>query len=78
MLAQVFGAAGMMIARATILAPEDGLAGLVEGLKMVPQVFPDISKDTVANWLFCGVFILQIGVAMGWMRWFRGAQLQKP
>ena len=78
MLAQVVGSVGMMAARATILAPEDGQAGPIEGLKTLRQVFPDISKDPTTSWIFWGVVLLQTSVALGWLRWFRGAQLQKP
>jgi len=77
-LAQVVGSVGMMVSRAKILAQEDGHAGLVEGLKILPQVFPDMSKDTTASCAFWGIFVLQSSVALGWMRWFQGAQLQKP
>ena len=79
-LAQVFGAMGMIAARATLLAPGRGAAA-VEGLKIVPQIFPDFTKGIfpgLGYGIFWFVVSIHVSIATGWIWWYRKAQLQKP
>lgn len=80
-LGQVLGAIGMMAARATILQPGTEPEAATQGLKVLPQMFPDISKELTHGqgyMILCLVMGIQISIGTGWIWWFRQAQLQKP
>lgn len=80
---QVLGAVGMMVARATILQHGTEPGAAAAGLEIVRQMFPDISQGLLsesgyASGIFCLVISTHMGIAVGWLWWFRSAQLQKP